>query len=165
MKALVVLVMCLLIIPIVACSQSTGEPYPSISEAEAVLAQVVGYVETADLEGLSKLEPSSMVEQALHAVGGFSTAPNEPPTIVDTFIRPTVKCNGGQATGGRILVLEGVDNLGRSYHSEMLVFREPGELRVINSIYWTNSYIARLNPDCSGNTTIQTTEASLEQSQ
>lgn len=156
MKALVVLVMCLLVIPAVACRQNTGEPYPSISEAKAVLAQVIGYVEMADLEGLSKLETSSMVEHALDAVGGFSTAPTEPPTIVDTSIMPTVKCKGGQLTGGRILVLEGVDNLGRSYHSEMLVYREPGELRVINSIYWTNSGIVRPNPDCSGNATIQT---------
>ncbi len=156
MKALVVFVMCLLVIPVVACSQSTGEPYPSISEAKAVLAQVVGYVKVADLEGLGKLETSLMVEEALDTAGGFGTAPNGPPTIVDTFIMPTVFCKGGQATGGRILVLEGVDNLGRSYHSEMLVYREPGELRVINSIYWANYGIVRSNPDCSGNTTAQT---------
>jgi len=158
MKALVVLVMCLLVIPVVACGQTTGEPYPTISEAKAVLAQVIGYVEMADLEGLGKLETSSMVEQMLNAVGGGSTAPIQPPTIVDTSIMPTVFCKGGHgaAIGGRILVLEGVDNLGRSYHHEMLVYREPGELRVINSIYWSNSTIARPNPDCSVNTTSQT---------
>jgi hypothetical protein len=47
-----------------------------------------------------------------------------------------------RVTGGRIVTVCGLDQTGRSYLTEVLVFYDRGELRALNPIYWSGTSIA-----------------------
>jgi len=127
----------------------------SVEEATSVLNQAVAYAQARDLEKLGVLaQDKSMTREAWESAGGWETVPAEPPKIVDTYLLPTVQLkNGSQATGGRVLVLDGVNGLGKPYRTEFLVFRSDGPdsglegLAVINVVYWSGICIGQYNED------------------
>lgn len=132
----------------------------SVEEATSVLNQAVAYAQAHDLEKLGDLaRDKSMTRVNWELAGGWEAVPAEPPEIVDTYLLPTKHFeNGLQATGGRVLVLEGVDGLGKHYRTESLVFWTDGlgsKLAVINVIYWSGTGIGRYNEDGSVTTELR----------
>jgi hypothetical protein len=122
----------------------------SVEEATSVLNQAVAYAQAHDLEKLGVLaQDESMAQQIWELAGGWETVPAEPPKIVDTYLLPTVHFkNGSPATGGRVLVLEGSNGMGKPYRTEFLVFRAGGSgLAVINVVYWSGICIGQYNED------------------
>jgi len=127
------------------CSKTAANGYPSVDEATSILNQAVTYAQARDLQGLGNLaQDESITNGILESIGGLQTVPNEPPQIVDSHVIPTVHLkSGGQAVGGRVLVLEGRDGLDRPYHTEFMVFREGNQLAVANVLYWDNYSITQ----------------------
>ncbi len=127
----------------------------TIDEAKAILNQAVAYAQARNLGGLCQLGGSvNMCQHQFTGAGGWGTVPSEPPEIVDTYYLPTKHFdNGFQATGGRVLVLEGINGKGEPYRTEFMVFKtdDPsagsGGLAVINVVYWSGFGIAQPNDD------------------
>ena len=131
----------------------------SVEEATSLLNQAVAYTQARDLDKLCDLAGSKlMCQHQWEDAGGGWAVPAEPPEIVDTYLLPTVHLKrGGRAPGGRVLVLEGVDGLGKPYRTEFFVFWTiddwglKKELAVTNVIYWSGYGIAQ--PDEDGSVT------------
>lgn len=71
------------------------------------------------------------------------TVPRDPPTVAATRYHDRDTSDG---TPGRILVLTGTDRLGRTYRSEVMVFRDNRRsFKAINAVYWSNSRIVEGN--------------------
>lgn len=127
----------------------------SAEEATSLLNQAVAYAQARDLDRLCDLSGSELMCQHYWGwVGGGQAVPEEPPEIVDTYLMPTVHLKmGGKSPGGRVLVVEGVDGLGKPYRTEFFVFWTGGgwglkkELAVINVVYWSDCSIAQPNED------------------
>lgn len=122
----------------------------SVEEATSLLNQAVAYAQARDLDKLCDLCGSEGIcRHQWEWAGGEWAVPAEPPEIVDTYLLPAVYLkNGGRAVGGRALVLEGVDSLGKSYRTEFFVFRSGRDsglngLAVINGVYWSGYGIAQ----------------------
>jgi hypothetical protein len=123
----------------------------SVEEAMNVLNQAIAYAQARDLGKLCDLSGSElMCQDQWEWADGGQAVPAEPPEIVDTYLLPTVHLkSGSRAVGGRVLVVEGIDGLGKPYRTELLVFRSGGDwglnkkLAVINVIYWSGFGIAQ----------------------
>lgn len=137
----------------------------SVEEATSVLNQAVAYAQARDLDRLCDLCSSNGIcRHQWEYAGGGQAVPGEPPQIVDTYLLPTVHLkNGGWAPGGRVLVLEGVDGLGKSYRTEFFVFRSRYSgldgLAAINGVYWSGASTGQCDED--GSVTVAVS-ASLE---
>ncbi|MEO0248156.1 MAG: hypothetical protein ABIN58_01180 [candidate division WOR-3 bacterium] len=124
-----------------------------INEARAILDQAVSYAQARNLGGLCQLGGSAnMCQHQFTSAGGWVTVPSEHPEIADIYYLPTKHFkNGFQATGGRVLVLEGINGVGETYRTDFLVFEtdDPGAgsegLAVINVVYWSGFGIAQPN--------------------
>jgi hypothetical protein len=125
----------------------------SVEEATSLLNQAVAYAQERDLDKLYKLAGSEGIcRSQWELAGGEQAVPDDPPEIVDIYLLSTVHLkNGGKAVGGRVLVLEGVDGLGKPYRTEFFVFRSRDSglngLAVTNVIYWSGYGIAQPNED------------------
>jgi hypothetical protein len=127
----------------------------SVEEATSLLNQAVAYAQVRDLDKLCDLARSElMCQHQWEWAGGGWAVPEEPPEIVDTYLLPTVHLKrGGRAPGGRVLVLEGVDGVGKPYRTEFFVFWTTDdwglkkELAVINEVYWSGYRIGQPNED------------------
>ena len=127
----------------------------SVEEAISVLNQAIAYAQARDLNKLCDLSGSKlMCQHQWEWADGGQAVPAGPPEIVDTYLLPTVHLkSGGRAVGGRVLVLEGIDGLGKPYRTEFLVFRSGGDwgldqkLAVINVIYWSGARTGQVNED------------------
>ena len=73
---------------------------------------------------------------------GRDAVPPDAPTVAATRALATTTESGQQNIGGMVLVLCGTNGRGEPYRSEMLVFRDGGTLRGINTVYWDNFAIA-----------------------
>jgi len=146
------IMMCLVVVTVV-CGAGCGHDnnwQVSTEEATSVLNQAVAYAQAHDLEKLGVLAQDELMTQQLwEQAGEWETVPAEPPKIVDTYLLPTVYLgHGSQATGGRILVLEGINGLGKPYRTESLVFSAGSHgLAVTNVIYWDGVSIGKYNED------------------
>lgn len=131
-----------------------------VEEATSLLNQAVTYAQARDLDKLCELAGSKGIcRSQWELAGGRQAVPDEPPEIVDTYLLPTVHLkNGGWAVGGRVLVLQGVDGLGKPYRTEFFVFRSRDSglegLAATNVIYWSGYGIAQPNKDGSMTTAI-----------
>ncbi|MGH2543968.1 MAG: hypothetical protein ACRDIB_14295, partial [Ardenticatenaceae bacterium] len=67
--------------------------------------------------------------------GGFDAIPQTAPAVVDSRIILATE----NSTGGRVLVLEGTDGLGRPYRSDFLVFYplDSEEPAAFMPVYWS----------------------------
>jgi hypothetical protein len=121
----------------------------SVEEAKSLFYHAVAYAQVRDLDKLCDLCSSEGIcRHQWEWAGGEQAVPAEPPEIVDTYLLPTVHLeNGGKAVGGRVLVLEGVDGLGKPYRTEFFVFRSRDSglngLAVTNGVYWSGYGIAQ----------------------
>lgn len=124
-----------------------------VEEATSLLNQAVAYAQARDLDKLYELAGSrGICRSQWELSGGQEAVPDESPEIVDTYLLPTVHLkNGGEAVGGRVLVVEGVDGLDKPYRTEFFVFRSEDcgldGLAVTNVIYWSGYGIAQPNED------------------
>ena len=127
----------------------------SVEEATSLLNQAVAYAQARDLGRLCSICRSKlMCQHQWEWAGGGWAVPAEPPEIVDTYLLPTVHLKrGGRAPGGRVLVLKGVDGLGKPYRTEFFVFWTTDdwglkkELAVINGVYWSGYGYNQPNED------------------
>ncbi|HEY4711112.1 MAG TPA: hypothetical protein VIH69_00285 [Dehalococcoidia bacterium] len=125
----------------------------SVEEATSLLNQAVAYAQARHFDKLCELAGSKGIcRHQWELAGGEQAVPAEPPEIVDTYLLPTVYLkNGYEAVGGRVLVVEGVDGLGKPYRTGFFVFRSIdsglGGLVVTNVVYWSGYGIAQVNED------------------
>ncbi len=139
-----------------ACVSRSVVHEVSVKEAEDVLNQAVACVAARDLDGLCELSGSAlMCESEWRSAGEWNTAPVDPPAVVDTYLLPTEHYgNGSMSTGGRVLVLEGSDALGKPYRSEFLVFDSGQEKGVValDVVYWAGISIGKTDDQGTGRT-------------
>jgi hypothetical protein len=115
---------------------------PSEDEARAYLEQVVALVLAGRLDDLCRVG-SATCDQTLRR-STPAAAPSEPPTVVDIRLMPNARrADGTWVTGGRIIEVCGVDGLGHTYRSEILVYREGGRVIGKEPVFWTGLRIAR----------------------
>ncbi len=155
----VVVVICAFVSIIVFTGNENDEEV-SVNEATGLLNQAVAYAQERDLDKLYRLASSKGIcRSQWELAGGGQAIPDDPPEIVDTYLLSTVHLkNGGRAVGGRVLVLQGVDGLGKPYRTEFFVFRSRDSglngLAVTNVIYWSGYSIAQPNEDGSMTTVL-----------
>lgn len=149
--AVVIIICSFAAISVFASSENNEEV--SVEEATSLLNQAVAYAQARDLAKLCELASSKGIcRHQWEDADGEQAVPDEPPQIVDTYLLPTVHLkNGDKAVGGRVLVLEGVDGLGKPYRTEFFVFRSGDSglegLAVTNVIYWCGYGIRQPNED------------------
>jgi hypothetical protein len=149
--AVVVIICSFAAISVFASNENDEEV--SVEEATSLLNQAVACTQARDLAKLCELAGSKGIcRSQWELAGGEQTIPDEPPEIVDTYLLTTVHLkNGDKAVGGRVLVLEGVDGLGKPYRTEFFVFRSGDSglerLAVTNVIYWSGYGILQPNED------------------
>lgn len=127
----------------------------SVEEAESVLNKAVIYVTSGDLDKLCDLGGSVVIyQQTWRDAGGWDTVPQQSPDIVETYLIPTKDIgNGSQSTGGRVLVLEGINGRGQPYRTEFLVFDSGSHgLAALNAIYWSGIIIGQTDDEGRGAT-------------
>ena len=121
----------------------------SVEDATNLLRQAEAFAKAHDQQGLCGMGGSVATCKAfLDDVGGWESVPDESPTIVNSYILPATRSGNVGTAGGRILVLEGVDNLGRRYRNEFMVFYEGNRLISVNPVYWSSVGIQQ--PDANG---------------
>ena len=70
--------------------------------------------------------------------------PSEPPTVVESRHQPS----GDGYTGGRILLVKGVDGRGKPYETEVLVFRDKRSYKAVHAVFWSGDKFDELRtPD------------------
>ncbi len=132
----------------------------SVEEATSLLNQAVAYAQEQDLDKLCDLSGSKlMCQHQWEWAGGGQAVPAEPPEIVDTYLLTTVHLKwGGRIVGGRVLVVEGIDALGKPYQTEFFVFRSRDSglngLAATNVVYWSGYGISQCNEDGSVTTAL-----------
>lgn len=146
-------VLWIIIVAVIICLAGAGATFVSngnneevsVEEATSLLNQAVACAQARDFDKLCDLGGSKGIcRSQLELAGGEQAVPAEPPEIVDTYLLPTVHLKwGGEIVGGRVLVVEGVDGLGKPYRTEFFVFWTGGdwglkkELAVTNVVYWS----------------------------
>jgi hypothetical protein len=147
----------IIVVVIIICSSaaitvfagSENNEEVSVEEAKSLLYHAVAYAQVWDLNKLCDLCSSEGIcRHQWERAGGEWAVPEEPPEIVDTYLLPTVQLKDGhKSVGGRVLVLEGVDGLGKPYRTEFFVFRSRDSgldgLAVTNGVYWSGYGIAQ----------------------
>jgi hypothetical protein len=124
---------------LLAACAPVGEPVPSEVEARAFLDEVVALASAGQLEAVCALGASSC---ARILDGAASAPPQDPPTVVGIrTIQPDLT-GDVRSSGGLVLELCG-ENRGETYYTEMLVFREDGELHAIEPVYWSGYRVAQ----------------------
>lgn len=119
----------------VGCLPATLVPAPTVLEARAFLNQAIADAQAGRFD-------------ALCAVGGGNCerildearrpAPQAAPRVVGTRIhQPT-----SSEHGGVVLEICGQFDSGDAYYTEMVVFRDNGQLRAIEPVYWSGYGIA-----------------------
>jgi hypothetical protein len=93
-----------------------------------------------------------MTKQQLADAGGWNSLPTQPPKVIGTYVIEPQKINGGTSLGGRVLVLEGTDGLGKKYSTDFLVTLNLSSKDVIVQypIYWTGIKIEQPNTEGGG---------------
>ncbi len=126
---------------VVGCSSPAAvQSTPTLDEAQAFLANVVGLAQRGDFDGLCALGDGNCSRSLETA--GKNAVPQVPPSVVGARVVPTTTIGDQTSIGGLVLVLCGHDASGAAYNSEMLVFRDASGLRAINPVYWDNTKIA-----------------------
>ena len=138
-----------------SCTQINSNAYTiediSVEEATLILDQAIQYADEHDLDGLCGMGGSLlMCQYEWRYAGEWDAVPPQSPEIIDTYIRPQKDLgNGAYAVGGRVLVLEGTDGLGRHYQTDFFVFHndETGELAARFPIYWSGMELGDISDE------------------
>jgi uncharacterized membrane protein len=121
-----------------ACSSVA--PIPDRSEASAFVEHLYPLAEQGEFDALCAAGGGNC--EAVLADAGEDAVPSVRPNIVDTFELPTHDTGDGTMRGGLVVVVCGVDARDRSFRTEMLVFRDGNQLRVIEPVYWSGMGVA-----------------------
>lgn len=122
----------------------------SVAEATNVLQNTQEAAAIGDMQKLCAIGDSpERCKDEWNASGGVDAVPSTAPVIVDTRLIPTRQLsNGDWEIGGRVLVLQGEDGLGRKYCTDFLVFAPNGRRLVpFYPVYWSGLAVAQRNPD------------------
>jgi hypothetical protein len=122
-----------------ACAAPVAEPMPSELEARALLDEVVILASAGQFEEMCALGASSCARILEDAA---SPPPSDPPTVVGIRTIQPDTTGDVRSSGGLVLGLCG-ESQGETYYTEMLVFRENGELRAIEPVYWSGFRVAQ----------------------
>ena len=153
----IVIIICMSVSIVVFASNENDEEV-SVEEGTDLLNQAVAYAQARDLDRLCDVSGSKGIcRHQWELAGGEQAVPAEPPEVVDTYLLPTVHLKwGGRVVGGRVLVVEGVDGMGKPYRTEFFVFRSRDSglegLAVTNVVYWSGFGIAQCDEDGSWTT-------------
>ncbi len=150
-----------ILVAIVALFIRSSRPVPrrepeeiAREEAEALLHKAVALLRAGKVNRFFKEIPSApeMCRMQFDRAGGPAALPAGAPRIVDRYVLPDRLLGGGslapdgrvRAAGGHVLVLEGVDGLGRPYRTEFMVY-DTGQLRLraTNAVYWSGYTIGQ----------------------
>jgi hypothetical protein len=122
----------------------TPPPPPSADAATAFLDHLVTLVAESGAGAACSLGASTCPKSLRES--DPATVPATPPRVIGTaVIEPKLRSDGAWDTGGRVLMLCGVDGLGRPYYAELLVFQDGTRLIATNPLYWTGTCVA-VNP-------------------
>lgn len=111
---------------------------PPVTETEArrYLDRIVTAAQQRDFDALCHLNGAQSNCRRQLELAGRDAVPQEPPTIVAGRYSPK---GDTEDTPGYILVVTGIDGLGRPYRTEVMVFRENRySFKAINAVYWSN---------------------------
>lgn len=130
----------------------------TLEEAALVLDQAVQYTDNHNLDGLCSMGGAiAMCQHLFENAGGWDAIPTQHPEIIDSYILPVKDCgNGTYITGGRILVVKGVDGLSRDYQTDFFVFynSETDLLSAQYPVYWGNFSVSQSDCDGSANVSV-----------
>jgi hypothetical protein len=132
-----------------ACAAPVAEPLPSELETRAFLEEVVTLASAGQFEEMCALGASSCARILEDAA---APPPGDPPTVIGIRAIQPDTTGDVRSSGGLVLELCG-ESQGETYYTEMLVFRENGELRAIEPVYWSgfrvaqDSTVGTLRPD------------------
>ena len=126
-----------LAIAVAACGAATPSGQPTQADAESALAKLVAFAQAGNFTAMCEMGDGNC-QRTLNDVG-VASVPAKAPVVVGTRVIEA----SGNSRGGRVLEVCGTNGSdGRTYHSEILVFRDGANLRVINPIYWSGISIA-----------------------
>ncbi len=130
----------------IGCTSGGSQQPGGIDEAEAraLLFQAEEFAAAQDIEGLCGMGGSVLLCQSFwREAGEWEAVPAEDPEIMDSYALESTALSVGQRTGGRILVVTGVDGLGRPFKTDFLVF-DAGSHGLVpyNPIYWSGVRIS-----------------------
>ncbi len=122
-----------------ANDHSTAQEAITVETATSVLHRAEAHAQARDFEALCNMGGAvSMCQHWLRDVGGAASVPAQPPEIVRTYLIPPSTTQNGTSTGGRVLVLKGIDGLGRAYTTEFLVFDAGSHgPAALHPVYWS----------------------------
>jgi hypothetical protein len=131
----------------IACASPTRAP-ESITEEEASAVLEAAHVSSLeqDLESLCGLGGSVLsCQSAWQNMGEWAAVPAAPPIVTSTRILPDLELsNGSTSRGGRVLVVDGIDGLGREFSTDFLLFDGGGgNLVALNPVYWSGMNVGR----------------------
>ncbi len=111
----------------------------TLETATSVLRRAEVHAQARDFDALCNMGGSVlMCRRWLRDVGGPASVPSQAPEIVSTYLIPTTVTQGGTSTGGRVLILKGVDGLEQTYTTEFLVFDAGSHGPVpLHPVYWS----------------------------
>ena len=124
--------------PLAACAP-VGEPAPSEIEARAFLDEMVALASAGQFDAMCARGAGSCARILEDAA---SPPPTDPPAVVGNRTIQPDTTGDVRSSGGLVLELCG-ENRGEIYYTEMLVFRENGELRAIEPVYWSGFRVAQ----------------------
>lgn len=111
---------------------------PTETEARAYFDRIVVAAMADDFDQLCALNGAEFNCRQQLEMAGEGSRPPEPPAVVGSRVHEKQFSDG---TPGRILIVEGTNGLGKSYRSEVLVFREGSDLEATNAVFWDNGEI------------------------
>lgn len=121
----------------------TLPPPPSEEDALTFLDLLVEKAEARDLEGFCSVAGGGNCDGIAEESGGGAAIPSDPPVVAGTRLIPSRPAGDGTLAGGQLLVLCGVDGLGKPYRTETLVSIGPDHvLYAINAVYWSGFNLA-----------------------
>lgn len=119
----------------VACEAIEPVPAPSIEDAQGLLHEAEMLAQAGKWDELCELGAGNC-ERLLDDAG--RPAPAALPDVVGTRVQSATTGRHG----GVVLEMCGVRDSGERYYTEVLVFRDDGDLRAIEPIYWSGYVIA-----------------------
>lgn len=129
------------------CGSSAPRTPSTITTSEAlqVLRRAEAFARAGDMKSLCGMSESiRRCEWFIEWSGGVQAVPSTSPKVVADYVVPEVlDTNGASNVGGRMLILEGIDGLGKSYRTEFLVLDTGKRLEPYVPIYWSGMYIVQ----------------------
>lgn len=145
MKPSVVIAAVVLVIALAGCKGDDPATLVSDEDARAVLGVAVGAVQSGRIDSLcaEMRAPQSTCRTHLSLVGAGSVPTQAPVVIASDAVPPS----HDNANPGRLLIVCGIDGIGRQYQTGFLVYREQAGFVAPYPIFWSGTPIStQLSP-------------------